>query len=310
MAAAASVVEDSKVRRKFQPPVDWLAEKILNDAVWGDAFQRAIDEAQKHGVEIIRSIRVPEDFLVFAEKLLTEPFLSERHRDETNALLGVDFILNQEPLMSWQSRVEPKDKPKKLTELSEWMVRYIQSLGSYMDSPESVREIPKLVAFLDHQSDEYMAPPSGYYTLNQFFARHVKPGARPIAGLKDDRVIVSPADSTFVGWWKIHPKSDTNPGGHIKIKGLEWSIHQLLEDSEYKDAFAGGIFTHSLLKEHNYHRFHAPTAGKVLEKKNIQGQCYMDIVVEDGIDNKKVLNLVGGTGFQFVQTRGEGRTLR
>ena len=304
MTGSASKVLNSTGQRSFQPPVDWLAEKIVNDAVWKGAFQKAIDNAQKHGVELIRSIKVPEDFLKFANKLLTEPFLSRRCRDENNALLGVDFILNQEPLNSWQSRIEPRDKPKELTELSEWMVSYIQSLGSYMDSPESVREIPKLAAFLDHQLDDYMAPPSGYCTLNQFFARHVKPGARPIASMKDDRVIVSPSDSTFMGWWTIDSKSSANPESYITVKGLEWPIRQLLEDSEYKDAFAGGIFTHSLLREHNYHRFHAPTAGKVLEKKNIQGQCYMDIVVREGVDKKKVLNLTGGTGFQFVQTRG------
>ena len=31
-----------------------------------------------------------------------------------------------------------------------------------------------------------MAPPSGYFTYNQFFARHIKPGMRPIAGIADD----------------------------------------------------------------------------------------------------------------------------
>jgi len=35
--------------------------------------------------------------------------------------------------------------------------------------------------------------------FSQFFARHVKPGKRPIDGPGDDNVIVSPADSVFHG---------------------------------------------------------------------------------------------------------------
>ena len=79
-----------------------------------------------------------------------------------------------------------------------------------------------------------MPPPSGCCTLDQLFARHVKPGARPIADMKDDRVtvyaIVSPADSAFVGRWTIDSKSSANPEGRIEVERLELSIRQLLED--------------------------------------------------------------------------------
>ncbi len=40
-----------------------------------------------------------------------------------------------------------------------------------------------------------MTPPSGYLTFNQFFARHVKPGRRPVHAACDDRVLVSPAET-------------------------------------------------------------------------------------------------------------------
>ena len=33
----------------------------------------------------------------------------------------------------------------------------------------------------------------------------------------------------------------------LDIKGIQWSIHDLLRDSEYADRFRGGIFTHSFL---------------------------------------------------------------
>ncbi len=52
-----------------------------------------------------------------------------------------------------------------------------------------------------------MPPPSGYKTFNQFFARHAKPGTRPVAAIGDDAVLVAPADSRFVEWWQVGQKS-------------------------------------------------------------------------------------------------------
>lgn len=46
---------------------------------------------------------------------------------------------------------------------------------------------------------DYIQPEGGWSTFNQFFARNVKPGYRPIAAINDDHVIVSPADSTHAG---------------------------------------------------------------------------------------------------------------
>ena len=114
-----------------------------------------------------------------------------------------------------------------------------------------------------------MPPPSGYLTFNQFFARHVKPGVRPIAELDDDTVLVSPADSTYIGAWTINDKSELQvDDDRLDLKGLRWSIHELLQGSEYADRFKGGIFTHSFLKSTDYHRWHTPVRGKVVEARS------------------------------------------
>jgi phosphatidylserine decarboxylase len=162
-----------------------------------------------------------------------------------------------------------------------------------------------------------MPPPSdfppaedykAYRTFNQFFARHLKPGMRPIAGLLDNRMLVSPADSTFVGWWQISEESEIYvEENKLDVKGIQWSIHELLEGSAYADRFKGGIFTHSFLNTYDYHRWHTPVQGKVVEARVIQGQAYLDVRVQPAIvDGKevRVLNALDGTGYQFVQTRG------
>ena len=74
----------------------------------------------------------------------------------------------------------------------DWVKRYVATWGDFLNSPAS---IAGLDTFLNdpalHMEDYYVAP-SGWLTFNQFFARNVKPGKRPIAGIGDNGIVVSP----------------------------------------------------------------------------------------------------------------------
>ena len=127
-----------------------------------------------------------------------------------------------------------------------------------MDTPESASMVASFKTDPAFDWDAYVPPPSGYLTFNQFFARHTKPGVRPISAISDNSVVVSPADCTFVGWWPISETSSINVYGKnqdnvVTVKGIRWSIEQLLEGSEYADRFRGGVFTHSFLNTYDYH---------------------------------------------------------
>lgn len=88
---------------------------------------------------------------------------------------------------------------------------------------------------------------------------------------------MSGADSKFDGSWPIDGDSHITT---FTAKGLPWSIDQLLADTEYGPKFAGGTFMHSFLSPSDYHRQHAPVAGKVLEAKVVPGLCYLQVAVE------------------------------
>lgn len=149
-------------------------------------------------------------------------------------------------------------------------------------------------------------PMGGWKTFNQFFARSVKPGFRPIAAINDDHIITSPADSTNDGQWEVNSDSQVN------IKGLEWSIEELLEGSKYKDDFKGGIWIHQFLNTVDYHRQHAPVGGKVLEAREIQGATWLGVTTEpiEGDEKgrsrivRRKLVAEDEAGYQFLQTRG------
>lgn len=42
-------------------------------------------------------------------------------------------------------------------------------------------------------------------------------------------------------------------------------------DSQFRDAFNGGTLIHSFLNVYDYHRYHFPMAGKVIEQMIIDG---------------------------------------
>jgi phosphatidylserine decarboxylase precursor len=146
----------------------------------------------------------------------------------------------------------------------------------------------------NYSVDDYFEGPSGWLTFNQFFAREMRPGKRPIAAPRDDKVIVSPADAVFMGHWPI--TEDSN----ITLKGVNWAVADLLDSSPYKDAFKGGIYMHSFLYIDDYHRYHVPVGGTVKEIRNISGRVYLD--VRRNPDGS--LDVVDGDTYQFNQERG------
>lgn len=188
----------------------------------------------------------------------------------------------------------PNNKLQKDPVFQQWVHKFINNLGNFLDTTESAKGLETFYTDPDFHVNDYIKDPSGWLTFNQFFARHAKPGKRPIDGLCDDAVVVSPADSVFEGQWEINEKSE------ITAKGFKWSVLELLSDSPYKERFKGGIFIHGYLSPRDYHRFHVPVRGVVKEARKINGKVVLDVYKkEDGS-----LAVRNGVGYQFTQERG------
>jgi phosphatidylserine decarboxylase precursor len=188
----------------------------------------------------------------------------------------------------------PGDQLNRDKTFATWMKKLIEAWGQFLDTPASASGIPSFVARPNYNIGDYFVGPSGWLTFNQFFAREVKPGKRPISEPHNDRVIVSPADSTFKGKWDIDANSK------VTVKGITWPVAKLLEGSPYQKAFENGIFTHGFLGPDDYHRYHVPVAGEIKEVRNIHGRVYMDMI--RGPDG--TLHGVDGETYQVEQERG------
>jgi phosphatidylserine decarboxylase len=262
-------------KRPWAPVVQKL-HQMIQDNNWSQEFYQAIHEAKKADIPALDTINSPEDFLDDINEFLNwMPVENQRGDMVYNKICLFYWILDQPSLIMLQSQILPKEAGKPLTDLSKWIVEYANALGTFLDTPESIDDAT-IQTFYDSKAyhmDQYERPADDWKTFNEFFARHVKQGLREPEDPTNPEVVVSPADSVFDGSWNVNGDNDV-----IFVKGIPWNIQQLLDGSDYADAFKGGKFMHSFLNTTDYHRLHAPVQGTVIEAKVIPGACYLEVV--------------------------------
>jgi phosphatidylserine decarboxylase len=295
-------------KRKYHTVVEDLV-KLIQKNNWTADFEKAIKTAHSKNVPLIENVKTLKQYLDWMNEFLYWiPMENSAGQNVNDHLSASYFIADQNPLLALQNKVIPCDKALHLTPFSQWLVDYANALGLFLDTPESLTKESEQT-FYDspyYNMKEYSRPHGGWKSFNQIFARHFKPGYRPVAAIADQSVIVMPADSTFGGQWEIRKDSD------VTVKNLNWKVSELLEGSPYKDRFQNGLFMHSYLGPTDYHRQHAPVGGKVLEARVIQGQVYLEVEAVPVIDNSEKYNLklkrnydsLDTPGYQFAQTRG------
>jgi phosphatidylserine decarboxylase len=296
------------MKKKHHNVIEEL-KRLIDKHNWQEHFEKAIKKTISKNVPLLENVTNLEQYIDWLNEFLywvpTENSSGQNVNDHLSASY---FIADQEPLLSLQNKVIPHNKALALTPFSKWLVDYANALGEFLDTPESLTKESEQTLYDSpaYNMNEYSRPHGGWRTFNQIFARHFKPGYRPIAAVTDQSVIVMPADSTFGGQWEIRKDS------HVTVKNLNWKVSELLEGSPYKNCFENGLFMHSYLGPTDYHRQHAPVGGKVLEARVIQGQVYLEVeaVVADTTPGKHSLKLkrnfdsLDTPGYQFAQTRG------
>ena len=109
--------------------------------------------------------------------------------------------------------------------------------------------------------------PDGYTTFNDFFIRALADDSRPVSENSGD--IVSPVDGTVSAAGALDGEQ------LIQAKGPHYSLPDLLaSDTADAERFAGGSFATIYLAPYNYHRVHAPVAGKLTAIRYIPGALY------------------------------------
>lgn len=128
--------------------------------------------------------------------------------------------------------------------------------------------IERFVKLYDIDLEDVELPvPEGFPSLNDFFTRPLAADARPID--RDPATLVSPVDGTLSACGSIERDS------LYQAKGKRYSLAELLAtDLHESEDFIDGSFTTIYLAPYNYHRVHAPLAGRLLSLRHIPGTLF------------------------------------
>lgn len=251
------------------------------------------------------------DFIDRASELIPQDVLESPSnltlRDQTLQGFCYFYFLIDQPLPELKDKGLYKNAIQYYEPFSSWARNFAKTWGAYLDTEKSWNT--KIYQqFYDDPSfglqKGWYESPSNWNTFNRFFSRYLKsPDMRPIAAPDDPAVVVSPADSVPQGVWAIDKDSNIVVEGGLNVKlATYYSINDLLgRDSQYKDAFANGVLTHSFLNVNDYHRYHFAVGGTVKDKKIISQKVALEVAWRPEQGRYVPID---STGWQFSQTRG------
>lgn len=250
------------------------------------------------------------NFIDSASELIPRDVLgnpSDLTRDQILQSICYFYFLVDQPLSELENKGLFDNTIQYYEPFSSWLRDFADTWGSFLDteaswSPEIYQEFYNDPSY-GLQKGWYESS-SNWSTFNRFFSRYLEsPNARPIASPNDTMVVVSPADSVPQGTWAIDNNSTIQVEDGLEVKLVHYySVRDLLgNDSQYRDAFANGVLTHSFLNVNDYHRYHFAVGGTIKEKKKVVQNVALE-VAWNSTQNK--YDPIDSTGWQFSQTRG------
>ena len=189
--------------------------------------------------------------------------------------------------------------------ISSWCREYSDEWGSFLSTEESwnddyyqrIRDNPSM-----NMQHGWYADTNVWHTFNEWFSRHlIDPSVRPIA----DSSVVAPADSTPQGIWDIDDAGNLVQEEDLAIKSAKFtSIAQLIgPESDYADAFAGGTLTHTFLDVNDYHRYHFPVSGTIVEVRKIPALNGVGGITKWDPEQSRYVLYDTTPGWQMIETR-------
>ncbi len=176
--------------------------------------------------------------------------------------------------------------------IAQWLKEYNIAWGEWLSSSESWNDEYYQLARTDKRfeldTDRYESP-DNWHSWNDFFARRLR---KPYTLHHTPYTFISPCDGVIAEEGLIKTASIAN-----------WL--DLLGDSPYRETFAGGETTHIVLDVFDYHRFHMPCDGTVLDCRTIQGiHAGGGVIIWDEEQGRYRYDQCGVTDFQMLETRG------
>lgn len=143
---------------------------------------------------------------------------------------------------------------------------YSAITGFFCDTRISKRSIKKFADNFSIDMKECMNNLEDFSSFNDFFARKLKTTARSFD--KPNDMLLSPGDGRLQAWNDIDYKKI------IQVKGMSYSLSELLQNEELAKEYQGGTYLILRLCPVDYHRFHFFDSGICEGTKKVKGEYY------------------------------------
>ena len=133
--------------------------------------------------------------------------------------------------------------------------------GSYYDQEKSTQKIPIFIKEHNILMDQF--EDIQYQSFNDFFIRKFNKGLRPI--VDNNSKMSAFCEGRYLGYKALTPEIN------FPIKGKYLNLQKLLNSNKWDHKFSGGPILISRLAPQDYHRFHFPDNGKLIDFYKVSG---------------------------------------
>lgn len=168
-------------------------------------------------------------------------------------------------------------------------------LGFYFDSSFSKSKISQVILDLNIDESEFAKVTKEFSSFNDFFTRKLKSEARPFSS--DKNCVLSPADGRLLVYNEVSGRS------LMKVKGVEDSLDNLFGD-ELTDFNDGHVAVVRLCPS-DYHRYHFPCDGTVVDEVKIKGKFHS--VNPIALKAKKRIFCINKRSYTLIETEEFGK---
>ncbi len=136
--------------------------------------------------------------------------------------------------------------------------------GAYQSSELSAHKVRPFIHKFQIPMEEYEE--ESFKSFNDFFIRKFKPGARMFVQNPNEMPAFS--EARYFAYEKVMPEQT------FPVKGTALSAEALLGDPSKAKPFVGGPLLLARLCPTDYHRFHFPDSGRILETYPLHGKLH------------------------------------
>lgn len=280
-AGIADQVKKRKADAPLTPAVRDLAQTIDNDPCLRMNLTQAINQALLRGYKLGYS--TIDELMVRIDAVMTyaPPF-------DTSSLVGCPL----NALLDWPMCMPSGFAFFQSPALNEKLKAVLDTWSAFLSSKDSRNYLtakspkgwfsPEAAQYVDmslyiHDPDKTHG---GFSSWNDFFTRRFKPGMRPVASPDDPAVVVNACEST-----PYDLQTNVKFSATFWIKTQPYSLGDIFgpEHAATAQRFVGGTVYQAFLSAYNYHRWHAPVSGTVVEAYVVPGTYYSEAASE-GLD--------------------------